>query len=574
MPRRGLSITFWRYALIELWRLILLTTFVLVTVIAFAATVKPLADGKIGPLDALRFMALAAVPMMQYALPFAAGFAATLAYHRLAQDNEVAAAYASGVSHRAILAPAVLSGLVLAIVLAVLNQVTIPRFLRSMQELITQDLSKIIVASIERGQPVPIENNTQLYADHVIRMDPKTDPRLTAAGAKQWLVLEGVAAIETKNDGLVKIETIAPRAQLVVFPPAGRTEDAMAVLQLERGVFVEKDKGVGRVEESRPVPIPIKNAFKDDPKFLSFTELSQLRRHPEAMNWIEHKRRETAFTVAERLTTERIRADFAARREVVFSTSDGQRAVLRATGMHLSARGRWDIEPLLPENVIEVELSRPPIDGKPAGAMILTAPAASLFTTIDQAGTERDLAARLVLQSATTRILASDGKTQTTSGGVLSEKVLTGLRLTDAPADELLDGAKWPSSRLLDELVAPRVNTADPDLFIKPAADDLRRSIDRLMAEITSKQHERWAMSAACFVMIVTGALTAIRLADSLPLTVYLWSFFPALATVITISSGQQLTHNEGPAGLLVLWGGVLAFGAYAVAVYWKLRRR
>jgi hypothetical protein len=40
---------------------------------------------------------------------------------------------------------------------------------------------------------------------------------------------------------------------------------------------------------------------------------------------------------------------------------------------------------------------------------------------------------------------------------------------------------------------------------------------------------------------------------------VYLWSFFPALASVITISAGQGLTHQAGPPGLLLLWGGVAA---------------
>lgn len=578
MPRRGLSITLWRYALVELWRLMLLTTFVLVAVIAFAATVKPLADGKIGPLDALRFMGLAILPMLQYALPFSAGFAATLAYHRFSQDNEVAAAYASGVSHRALLAPALLSGVILAIVLAGLNQVAIPRFLRAMQEMVTQDLSKIVVASIERGQPVAIDDQTQIYADHIERLDPKSNPALRDAGVTEWLVLEGVAAVKTSGSGDVVAEAIANRAQLLVMPPNNETGDAMAVLHFERGVLVDGPTMVS-AEASKAIPMPIRNAFKDDPKFLSFTELTQLRRHPEGMNWIEQKRRDTAFHIAERLTTERLREALLRDGRVVLVGADDQDVILSASGMELAARGRWALAgpaaatpgEYLP---VQLELIRPRQENGPGGSMVMTSRRASLFTNMGPDAANRDLTVRVELEEASTKAISSDAKTEAASGGVLSHKVITGLRLKENPVDDLLNGKEWPTSRLLSELADPRLTGPNPDLFIRPPAEDLRRSVKRLMREITSKQHERWAMSVACFVMIAAGALTAIRLGDSLPLTVYLWSFFPALATVITISSGQQLTHDKGAVGLLVLWGGVAAFALYAGVVYWKLRRR
>lgn len=575
MPRRGLSITLWKYALVELWRLILLTTFVLVAVISFAATVKPLADGKIGPLDALRFMGLAFVPMLQYALPFAAGFAATLTYHRLAQDNEVAAAYASGVSHRAILAPAAVSGALLAVVLAVLNQVAIPKFLKSMQELITQDFAKIVVASIERQQPVPIGNNMQLYADHIERLDPKSNPKLRDAGVKQWLVLEGVAAVELSGQGMVKLDAVASRAQLIILPPSNETGDSVAVMQLERGVIAQEHKALVRGEESDRIVLPIKNAFKDDPKFLSFTELSRLREHPEDMNWIEQKRRDTAFHIAERLSTEFLQRELAAKQQVVFEGSDGGKIVLRASGMFLGAEGWWTLAPPTGSEIVEVETIRTGPEGQPAGAVILSSKTAALHTYMGgRDAASRDLTMQLRMHDASTRIVASDAKTQVSSGGVLSMKELAGLRLPESPVEQLLDRDTWPSRKILTDLADPRTKGEHADVFIKRPADDLRKSVMRLMREITSKQHERWAMSVACFVMIVAGALTAVRLSDSLPLTVYLWSFFPALATVITVSSGQQLTHDNGPIGLLVLWGGVAAFGAYALAVFWKLRRR
>src|SRR4051812_17854682 len=118
MPRP--PATLWKYVLAELWRLILLTACILVTVLSFAAAVRFLADGRLGPVETIQLMFLAMPPMLQYALPFAAGFGATLAYHRMTVDNELTATHAAGVSHRAILVPALVSGVILAAVVLVL----------------------------------------------------------------------------------------------------------------------------------------------------------------------------------------------------------------------------------------------------------------------------------------------------------------------------------------------------------------------------------------------------------------------------------------------------------------------
>ena len=98
-------------------------------------------------------------------------------------------------------------------------------------------------------------------------------------------------------------------------------------------------------------------------------------------------------------------------------------------------------------------------------------------------------------------------------------------------------------------------------------------SLDRLQREITSKQNERWALASSCLIMVVTGAVTAVRLRESPPLAVYLWSFFPALGAVITVMGGQQLTHESGAAGLFLLWGGVAGLGAYTLLTFLGIRK-
>ena len=70
----GIPWTLWRHVAWEVVRVFLVTTGVIVTVIAFGAAAKPLADNSIGADTILRYVALAMVPMLQFAIPFAAGF--------------------------------------------------------------------------------------------------------------------------------------------------------------------------------------------------------------------------------------------------------------------------------------------------------------------------------------------------------------------------------------------------------------------------------------------------------------------------------------------------------------------
>ncbi len=567
------SKTLWFYALAELWRLILLTTGVLVAVIAFAAAIKPLADGKIGPLDMLKFMGLAVVPMLEFALPFAAGFAATLAYHRLAQDNELTAAHASGVSHRSVLLPAITSGLILAAILFGLTQLAIPRFLRAMENMITQDLTKILISSVERGEAVEIDGK-MIYADAVRRVE---NPQ---GGAQQQLLLVRPAAVEIDDQLGLKADATATAAHLWLYPggrPAeeGRSvlrradEDAgVAIVQLDRAVHASRSKSVSEGSNLRLI-LPASATFRDDPKFLTYSELNALREHPERMNFVEWRRRDLAFHLGERLTTETIKSRLQTTGIVRFVDEQGQTTTIAASDLSWDGK-RWIMAPPKGSPMVEVSQLRPkdPLNPeKGAQEFRWTVRRAAFRTWMGSDDpSKRELSIQMELDGPTLVSRGSD------PAGERARLAISTLALENTPLDDLLDANKTPASKLL-ELARQRVEGPNPDTFLAPPYNDLKRTIDRLQREITSKQHERWAMSAACLVMVVSGAVTAVTLSQSLPLTVYLWSFFPALATVITISSGQQITHDKGAAGLFVLWGGVGAFGLYALASYWKLAR-
>ena len=70
-------------------------------------------------------------------------------------------------------------------------------------------------------------------------------------------------------------------------------------------------------------------------------------------------------------------------------------------------------------------------------------------------------------------------------------------------------------------------------------------------------------MAASCFVIVIAGAVISLRLSRRLPMTVYMFTFVPAVICIVTISGGQQMTIQNGPSGLLLLWSGVAGLLAY-----------
>src|SRR5690606_36334795 len=208
---------------------------------------------------------------------------------------------------------------------------------------------------------------------------------------------------------------------------------------------------------------------------------------------------------------------------------------------------------------IEAELH----PGGGAGAEPFEAPRGSFHVALAGDPGDRSLDLRLVLIDATQPRMPGENVPP------IPEKVFAQLDLQPDPIDPL---ERQDSQALLDE--AQRLSEGDGAIaWIRPPMHDLRNRIDRMQREILSKHHERWAMSVACFVMIATGAIMAMRLGSSSPLAVYMWSFFPAAIAVLTISGGQQMTYQSGPIGLLMLWGGVAALAAYAGGVFLSLMR-
>ncbi len=564
----------WRLLSLELWRLLALTSAILVCVIAFATTIKPFADGRLSALDALRFMGYAIVPMLQYALPFAAGFAATLSYHRLAQDNELTAVYAGGISHRSMLLPALAGGLFLSAALLLLADQAMPRLLRSMDELITRDFTRMLQSSVERGQAL-VEPSGQrvLYADRFIPGEPEP-----GTNAIHKFDLLGVVVVQREPGGGLAWEASASRATVWVYrggagePGAGtpandasgtKAGSMTVVMRLQDSLGKSTGRATGQAGEST-MSFLVPSIFRDDPKFLTFTEMLLAQDDPRRLGDVMAQHRQTASVLNERSVADDLRAVLVRDGRTTLTDLNGRTVVVKATGLDAnpsengagfglqSRASPIEVTTVLEDGRVRVQRAR--------RAWISVPPAPELQASL----------LTIRMSEVATAGVSPDGVGGEQAGGVIREYQIPNLRL---PIDRLTGLLAQDSKSLIDAADAERVRRPD-DVELLRAVETYRATVRDAQREILSKFHERIAASLACCLMVLLGAVMGMRLASSLPLTVYLWSFLPALACVLLVSGGQRATASWGAPGLLVLYGGLVALGSLTYAQYRVLSLR
>lgn len=536
-------------------RLGAVTTGALVLIVSFAASVQSLAEGRIDLAGALLVMGLAAIPMLQYTLPFACGFGSTLAYHRFAADNEATAAMTSGISHRSLVVPALALGLLCAGTLAVLTHTVIPRFLRSMEVVVRSDLAGVLVRDIERGRSIRLDR-FEIAAREAVRAGP--DP---SVGAVERLQLTDALAAQLGRNGSVTGYIYARVINVWLFEedsPEGRFTAAQLQFVDVDGDMDGERLGSRRFESAR---VRIPSGFSDDPKFLTFSELRALRTRPENLNVIDAHRRLLVRRLEEHDTVADLRARLEVDGRFVLERPGPERVIVTAGALE-TGEGRWRIAPL--QGLQSVRIERQP----PRTSSYVQQAANAYLRFDDQPVQEGPVAGpTLILELEDVTTIDDRGAA---AGSARARAAIGGLTRPGERTSPV-------ESLSVPELLA-RARDANPadsasDDPIARARQRLERSVNSLQREVTGKQNERAAYAAASFVTVLCGCVVALRRQTGLALPVYLWSFFPALGSVITVHAGQRLTHRFGPVGLLLLWGGVAALALYTFLEYRRLRR-
>ncbi|UCD75596.1 MAG: LptF/LptG family permease [Phycisphaerales bacterium] len=542
----------WRlfgYILGDLLRVVALVSVVLVTVVAFGATIKPLANANlISAAQTARYLILVTVPMLQFALPFAAGFAATMSLHRMTNDNEILAAAVGGISYRRLLAPIAGLGVVLTLVMVLLTQWVIPQFWGLMEQTIARDVTKIFQASLQRGDPFDL-GDLQIYADR-LRVDeapePEEDPSGPAPDTR--LYLEGVAAAELDKEGKIAIEVTAEAAVIDIY----RREDGTVLnLALINAVAFKEQEGalarLSRVEHTLRVP----RVFEDDARAMTRSQLLRLRERPDEYGPVIEARDDLAAYLRDldhgNWIDLRLRSE--GQVEFIEPGTAGRRFVVHANGLK---DGRFLASP---------------------GEELVIEQFQGTFAVRRFAAENLSLARGDVMSLEGSRfklLLRGVEVSDLQRGGPANPRrhlTLAGLSVSGLPEDD-------PAAQTSDELLqrAQAVEDPEPELLFRQAK--LREEHRSIQTEITSRLWKRYALSATAFLLLTLGATLAMWLRESLPLTIYLWSFAPSVLDLIVISGGEQVMRDSGiVAGFVVMWSGNVVLAVLLICAYLRLAR-
>ncbi len=520
----------------ELLRVLLLTTTVIVVVVAFGAAIKPLADSSLGSGSVVKYVALAMIPMLQFALPFSAGFAATLVLHRFAADNELVAMSTSGMRYRTIFAPIIAVGLALLVGMFILLHTIVPRFWGRMQDMLAKDATSIFLSAVSRGEALEV-GQVCIYADTAT-----VDPVPPDNGAEQRLLLQGVAAIQKNGAGQPVTEFTSEFATVDVH--RGREGVIMKLAMTNGSGFNADDGTVVFVPTAQPQAVQLGRALEADAKSMTYFELQDVRN--DLPNHIEVQPARQAVLLA--LTRAQVWQCIARELETfgkVELVEEGGRRSYRIEGGTL---GNDVILPKSPATTIRiVELDRAkPIREAVCSQVVLP------FDTEDVSVGRVDL---IATAPRAKDLLRSEG---------LASRWPARIRGLSAAPCSTSNIAKLEFAELaphVGELTKSDLGIPNP---IQAAGTSSLTNLFKIMngVNVDAFSHlcQRAALAWSAPLIILLGASLAAWKRNSLPLTMYLIAFIPGILNIVMIAGGQQVIRADN-----VVWGVIVSWSGNAI---------
>lgn len=544
--------TIYRHLLAELLKVFLLTTTVIVVVIAFGAAIKPLAENLLGPAATAKYIALATVPMLQFAIPFAGGFAATLVFHRFATDNEITAMACCGLSYRRIFAPVAALGLVLLILVFWLVNFAVPHFWTLLKQIVTKDATAIFAAAVDRGEALRI-GDFALYADD--RVERPVDPE---TGIERRLVLYGVAAIKSDDvTGKPLTEFTAETATVDLYRRGRQTW--MKLAMTDATVFRADDGTVAIVPRATPDAVLLDRGFVRAPKFLGLDELIELRSTIDARAEAFESRDDVELVLAKVDGWGCVARQLAGGGRVVFIDEANRREYHVEGGevREFAIVQRGDV-PLV---VTELE--------RGVAARRATTHRIELF--FDD-GLPPGSSPRFDLAVSDPKV--EDLRSREPIRARWPQRVV-GVEVRGCPGRDWSSLGNEDAAAMVDEIPADTPGpVADLTRQGKLSAAALRKEVDGLRDDILSHLVQRALQAVSAPALLLLGAVLATWRRQSLPLSIYLLSFIPAIANILLLASGQQLVRGGSvTAGLTMMIAGTVVLILVGIDAYRKLAR-
>ena len=525
---------FYRYMLADVLRQFSITAVILVIVIAFGAAIKPLSsDSLLTGWDTFKYLAFAVVPMLQFALPFAAAFAATIGLHRMAQDNELNAMAVSGQSYARLLAPMALFGVILTLIVALLTQSIIPRFVGKMTATMSNDLPRLLANSIRQHAPF-VQGNMIIWAEDIFIIED---------GDKEIMALEHMAAAKIDSTGRASMYLTA--ASSVVDIQRSNEQTSMLIKFKDSAQWSSNEDGSGLLRGAKEGQlthaIDLPSLSKQRPSSLTRSDLLALRTTPRNYSRVNNAASALEAALIEQSFIAGVRDLFDKTNSITCDTVTGGRQII------IEAKSMKKNIFLPPIHVTSMNS---------AGEMGNLFPKSAKLLFDQSESGDFDF---VTLQMKDVSI-GSLGAGQNKRG-----ELVVPLRIRGVTSDSIV-------AETIPELLL--VAKENPSKKVQRSVNVLKQQLTYMEGQIIGRIGQRWAVSLLPLFAIILGSLFAIRFPSTPPLSVYAKVFVPTvIALLLVFSGGQMVRDSRVISGFGVMWSGNIGLTLLVLYNWMKLRK-
>ncbi|MBP8303178.1 MAG: LptF/LptG family permease [Phycisphaerae bacterium] len=529
--------TLHRYIFRELCKIFLLATVALTLILSLGSLLRPIQRYGVGPGQVVDLLVYFLPVTMSFVLPIAALFAASLAYGRLATDNEIDACKASGLSPLALIGPGLLLAVLVAVGNLVLSFYITPSFVYLADRSIHANLKQIVFRHLQRQgyYRLPPGDRYAVYADFA---NEQTDS------------LHGVIVLKTREGRLDRI--MATEVARVWFDPA----DALHEVRITARNALQMDLSQNDSVQLQNISLgmPFDSPLSDRIRFKRLDDIERIRTDLLRFGPVEKQARQVSAQAMTELLADDLFRTLAADRP--YEWTGAARAVrMSAAPEGVSLGPGRTIHVAGPVQVTETDRST---DGPPRR---WECEKAVLTLDAEQGG-----ACELTLDLDKVRSMEG-------AGTVILHYPLTGL----AVPGPIVSSVTAPP--LLETLVSPGLTAGlskGPTSQMIRAVDRLRREIRGTLAEIQAEIHSRLVFGIGCVPMILIGMGLGILHRGGHLLTAFAISCVPALILVVGVVSGSHIAKNPGSHGGLgigLMWAALAVLFGMALATLGRVVR-
>lgn len=550
-----------RYIFWDLFRIFMMANGALAGIMSFAGLLKPLTHNGLDAGQVGKLLTWFTPAMCAYSFPVAALFAATVVYGRLSADNEITACRASGIPHYMIALPALVLGLVVAIISLLFLCFIVPASTLKVEKVIYSNLAAFMQSKIERNHQIRMPGTT-VFAQQAEIIPPDPDkPYL------QRLVLDSPTIItyERPSPGLkghlIPDEFwMARKATLYIqTDPEGDNAELTAVL--DGGMkFPRKNRGgwEGGVEVTQFGPLMVPSRVKENTKFMDIKQLKELEKDTRKSRRIANLRLQFIAEEQETMLHTRVQAGLAKDNQYVF------------------AAGR-DVYSLSknPEDTCAIKSDR--------DRLVITSKSGRTVRLTQ----ERNGVPTLDAHAGEVRVrIRSDVKAETLN--VTLELVNVVLHEPDGDIERglITQGftvAMPPDIAAVGDMPVEKYANKDDPISTRR---DLWRELLILRNDIAAELNSRGAFAVSCLFLVIAGCALGMMFKSGNFLSAFALSFIPAILCITLIIAGQKTCGNvpqdiaklEGfrdplKLGIAIIWSGNATVAALGGVLMWRLHR-